>query len=180
MMTATLRSVTEALHLRPAAEGDVLPLLALINGYADRGQLLKRSEESLRGRLSDFVVADAGDAGIVGCGALTELGPGLGEVRSLAVREDHAGRGLGHRIVDRLVEDAARRGFAQVLALTRRVSFFEALGFAPTERERFLEKLQVDCAACPMNLCCDETALVKSVPAPKPGGEETEDLAWKL
>jgi amino-acid N-acetyltransferase len=172
--------MTDRLRLRPAEPGDVPALLALINGYAERGQLLKRTEESLRGRLSDFVVADSGDAGIVGCGGLTELGPGLAEVRSLAVRDDHAGRGLGRRIVERLVEDATRRGFAQVLALTRRVSFFEALGFAPTERERFLEKLQVDCAACPMNLCCDETALVKSVPLAKTAGEETEERAWTL
>lgn len=167
-------------RLRPATETDVPALLALINGYAERGQLLKRTEESLRSRLSDFVVAVTGDGGIVGCGALTELGPGLGEVRSLAVREDQAGRGLGRRIVERLVEEGARMGFSQVLALTRRVSFFEALGFAPTARERFLEKLQVDCAACPVNLCCDETALVKAVPLPKPAGEETEDLAWTL
>jgi amino-acid N-acetyltransferase len=172
--------ITDTLQLRPATEADVAPLLALINGYADRGQLLRRTEESLRARLSDFVVAESEEVGIAGCGALTELGPGLGEVRSLAVREDQAGRGLGRRIVERLMRDAAQRGFAQVLALTRRVPFFEALGFAATERERFLEKLQADCAACPMNLCCDETALVKSVPRARVTGEETEERAWTL
>ena len=148
---------------RKAREADVQALLALINGYADRGLLLGRSEESLRSRLDDFTVAvDAG--AIVGCGALTELGPGLGEVRSLAVREDQAGRGIGHRIVERLLEEAAERGFHEVLALTRRPSFFEALGFAVTRRERFLDKLMVDCKACPMNLCCDETAMVRVPP----------------
>ena len=140
------------------------PLLALINGYADRGLLLRRSEESLLSRLDDFSVAVGEDGEIVGCGALTELGPGLGEVRSLAVREDHAGKGLGHRIVEHLLDEAARRGFDEVLALTRRPSFFEALGFAVTRRERFLEKLMVDCKACPMNLCCDETAMVRVPP----------------
>jgi amino-acid N-acetyltransferase len=108
---------------------------------------------------------------------LTELGPGLGEVRSLAVREDQAGRGLGRRLVERLLEDAGRRGFAQVLALTRRVGFFEALGFKVTQRELYLEKLVVDCAACPMNVCCDETALVRPVAAAK---EERKDLQWAV
>jgi amino-acid N-acetyltransferase len=159
-------------RLRKARKEDVAPLLALINGYAERGLLLRRSEESLRSRLEDFTVAVAGDGAIVGCGALTELGPGLGEVRSLAVREDHAGQGLGHRIVEHLLGEAARRGFDEVLALTRRPSFFEALGFAVTRRERFLEKLMVDCRACPMNLCCDETAMVR-VP---PGREARERL----
>jgi amino-acid N-acetyltransferase len=158
--------------LRRAREEDVAPLLALINGYADRGLLLRRSEESLRARLDDFTVAVDADGAVIGCGALTVLGPGLGEVRSLAVREDHAGRGIGHRIVDHLMEEAARRGFDEVLALTRRPSFFEALGFSVTRRERFLDKLMVDCKACPMNLCCDETAMVR---VPKVAGAEAAD-----
>jgi amino-acid N-acetyltransferase len=141
------------------------PLLALINGYADRGMLLRRTEESLRAALPDFVVAvrptaDGGEE-ILGCGALTMLGPALGEVRSLAVRPDQAGKGLGRRIVEHLLVEARTRGFAEVLALTRRSSFFDALGFEITRRERFIDKLMVDCGACPLNVCCDEIAMVR-------------------
>ena len=161
------------MRLRRARAEDVEPLLALINGYAARGLLLARSEESLRARLEDFTVAVDDDGQVIGCGALTVLGPGLGEVRSLAVREDQAGRGIGHAIVEHLVQEAGRRGFDEVLALTRRPSFFEALGFSVTRRERFLDKLMVDCKACPMNLCCDETAMVR-VP---PGREAHEEAA---
>jgi len=146
---------------RKAREGDVEPLLRLINGYADRNQLLHRTESSLRLALADFTVLEA-DGEPVGCGALTALGPGLGEVRSLAVREDQAGRGLGHRIVEGLLQEARKRGFSEVLALTRRVSFFEALGFQVTRRERYLDKLAADCKACPLNPCCDETAVVRT------------------
>jgi amino-acid N-acetyltransferase len=146
--------------LRKARDADVRPLLALINGFADRGMLLGRSEASLCERLADFVLAEVGGE-IVGCGALSALGPGLGEVRSLAVREDQAGRGLGSAIVERLVAEAAERGFREVLALTRRTSFFATLGFELTQRERFLDKLRADCAACPLNACCDETAMVR-------------------
>jgi len=151
----------------------VEPLLALINGYAARGLLLARSEESLRARLEDFTVAVDDDGQVIGCGALTVLGPGLGEVRSLAVREDQAGRGIGHAIVEHLVQEAGRRGFDEVLALTRRPSFFEALGFSVTRRERFLDKLMVDCKACPMNLCCDETAMVRVPPGRDAGAMDT-------
>jgi amino-acid N-acetyltransferase len=157
--------------LRPARESDVAPLLALINGYAERNLLLRRSEESLRARLHDFLVAERQDQ-IVGCGALSELGPGLGEVRSLAVRPDQAGQGIGHALVARLVEWAGERGFAQVLSLTRRVSFFQALGFEVTDRRLFEDKLRTDCQTCPLNVCCDETALVR--PAPRPGAH-----AWR-
>ncbi|HXB57713.1 MAG TPA: GNAT family N-acetyltransferase [Vicinamibacteria bacterium] len=150
------------MRLRRAEERDVAVLLDLINGYADRGLLLRRSEESLRARLGDFLVAEV-DGGVAGCGALTELGPGLGELRSLAVREDQVGRGIGHAIAERLFAWASERGFLQVLALTRRVPFFLNLGFQVTRREQFLDKLVTDCKACPLNLCCDETAMVRAV-----------------
>ena len=155
--------------LRSARESDARPLLALINGYADRGLLLGRTEASLRQRLGDFVVAESAGQ-IVGCAALTALGPGLGELRSLAVRDDHAGNGLGHALVECLVEAAGGRGFREVLALTRRTSFFAKLGFEETQRERFLDKLKADCAACPKNLCCDETAMVRTT---------RTDLKWE-
>lgn len=146
--------------LRPAREADVPALLALINGYADRNLLLRRSEESLRARLADFSVAEA-DGEVLGCGALSALGPGIGEVRSLAVRDGRAGRGLGHALVEHLLHAARGRGFRQVLALTRRVSFFAALGFEITDRRRFEDKLRTDCQSCPLNVCCDETAMVR-------------------
>lgn len=146
------------MRLRKAEERDVIPLLALINGYAQRNLLLHRTEESLRARLADFLVAEE-EGEVVGGGALSELGPGLGEVRSLAVRQDQAGHGIGRRIVEALLAQAGERGFVEVLALTRRVAFFEALGFTVTRRERFLDKLQTDCKHCPLNLCCDETAV---------------------
>lgn len=148
------------MRLRKAAVDDVPALLAIVNGYAERGLLLPRTEASLRARLSDFTVAEV-DGTVVGCAALTELGPGLAEVRSLAVREDFGGRGIGHALVEAVVEEARRRGFHEVLALTRRTSFFAALGFETTRRERFLDKLMVDCQTCPMNLCCDEVAMVR-------------------
>lgn len=150
------------MRLRRAEERDVAVLLDLINGYADLGLLLRRSEESLRARLGDFLVAEV-DGTVAGCGALTELGPGLGELRSLAVRGDQVGHGIGHDIAERLFAWASERGFQEVLALTKRVPFFQNLGFQVTRRERFLDKLVTDCKACPLNLCCDETAMVRAV-----------------
>jgi amino-acid N-acetyltransferase len=149
--------------LRGARPRDLQALLRLIEGYAERGLLLWRSEASLRASLADFVVAAAAAPGgetILGCGALARLGPGLGEVRSLAVRADAAGQGVGRTIVARLLGIAWRRGLGEVLALTRRPSFFEALGFQVTRRERFPAKLRADCASCRRNLCCDEIAMV--------------------
>lgn len=149
--------------LRRARPSDVPALLALVNGYADRGLLLPRTEASLHERLGDFTVVEV-EGRLAGCGALSALGHGVGEVRSLAVSEDRNGMGLGHMLVDHLLEEAAARGFREVLALTRRRHFFQRLGFGVTERERYLDKLSADCAACPLNTCCDETAMVRTPP----------------
>ena len=70
------------MRLRKAVEADVPALLDLINGYAERGLLLSRTEASLRARLQDFTVAEV-DGELTGCAALVDLGPGLAEVRSL-------------------------------------------------------------------------------------------------
>ena len=153
--------MTAGLLMRGAEERDLAPLLALINGYADRNLLLHRSEASLRARLGDFLVVES-HGEVVGCAALSELGPGLAEIRSLAVRDGHGGHGIGHALVERLLQEAGERGFERVLALTRRVRFFEALGFSVTRRELFLDKLETDCKGCPLNTCCDETALVRA------------------
>lgn len=168
--------MSRGIVFRGAEERDVAPLLALINGYAERNLLLRRSEASLREHLHEFTLAEAAGE-VVGCAALSELGPGLGEVRSLAVRADHAGHGLGHALVERLLVEAGERGFERVLSLTRRVSFFEALGFTVTRRELFLDKLMTDCEDCPLNQDCDETALVRAplfarAAAPETRGEE--------
>ena len=151
------------LRLRKAREEDVPALAGLIGRYADQGLLLRRSAESIASGLADFTIAeDEGE--IVGCGALMSLGgPRLGEIRSLAVREDRTGQGIGRRIVEALVSEAPSRGFSDLLALTKRVGFFELLGFTVTQRELFLDKLMVDCCTCPLNVCCGETALTRPV-----------------
>lgn len=145
--------------LRDAEARDVPAILGLINDYARRNLLLPRTEESLRARLGDFVVVEI-DGSVAACCALSELGPALGEIRSLAVQEEVSGRGVGGALVRHLMARAWARGFHEVLALTRRLSFFEGLGFVVTRRERYLDKLATDCKACPLNLCCDETAVV--------------------
>jgi N-acetylglutamate synthase-like GNAT family acetyltransferase len=161
--------------LRAAEPSDVGALLELINRYAESGLLLRRSEASLRARLADFVVAVAPGAGrpeLVGCGALTRLAPGLGELRSLAVRAHAAGRGVGRGIVAQLLRRARRRGLVEVLALTRRPSFFQALGFVPTRRERFQAKVQADCRGCPMSSCCDEVAMLRGLQGATATGQD--------
>jgi amino-acid N-acetyltransferase len=162
--------------LRRAREADPAPLLALINGYADRDMLLRRTEDSLRASRDDFWVAEE-DREVLSAGALTALGPGLG-ARWPCARTGPA-RGSAGRSWSDCSTKRRTGGSFEVLALTRRVPFFEALGFHVTRRERFLDKLMVDCGACPLNLCCDETAVVRTPPprAHRDGRQDTAEAA---
>ena len=51
---------------------------------------------------------------VVAVGALKELEPGHGELKSMHTAEDVRGQGVGRAIVDYLVELARRRGYERV------------------------------------------------------------------
>lgn len=150
---------TSVVLVRPPTEADVAALVALVNENARAGHLLPRNEASIRASLSHWLIAEV-DGVLVGCGSLLAMNPSLVEVRSLAVLPAYRSYGIGGKIVQALVEQARRRGHATVFALTRAVPFFLKLGFTITEKERFPEKVWRDCAICPLQTRCDETAVV--------------------
>jgi amino-acid N-acetyltransferase len=148
--------------VRPAVESDVHAIAEIVNEHARQGHLLPRSPESVRASLANWLVAEVGGA-VVGIGSLLEMSPTLVEVRSLAVLPAYRSYGVGKLIVRGLVERARQRGIRTVFALTRAVPFFERLGFVVTDKERFPEKVWKDCAICPLQHRCDETAVVLEV-----------------
>ncbi|MFD0852111.1 amino-acid N-acetyltransferase, partial [Actinomadura adrarensis] len=68
---------------------------------------------------------------VVGCGALHVMWEDLAEVRSVVVDPSCGGRGIGHRIVGRLLEVARELGVRRVFCLTFEVEFFARHGFRP-------------------------------------------------
>ena len=145
--------------VRPARDADVPAIVEVVNENVRQGHLLPRSEANIRTTLESWVVATV-NGRVVGIGSLVEMSPVLVEVRSLAVLPAYRAYGIGGRVVRGLVAQARRRGFPTVFALTRAVSFFERLGFSVTDKERFPEKVWRDCAICPLQHACDETAVV--------------------
>jgi amino-acid N-acetyltransferase len=151
--------------LRNARPEDIPVLRALIESCAEEGLLLPRSDESIRAHIEDFVVLEE-KGEIVGGAALTDLTPELIEIRSLVVREDHRGRGLGRRIVLHLLNRAREMGFPEVLAITKRAApFFQALGFQETSFARFPRKVLQECDECPRYRAGKKMALTRP-PAP--------------
>ncbi|MEN9934477.1 MAG: hypothetical protein RLZZ387_1056 [Chloroflexota bacterium] len=145
--------------VRPAAEADVAAIVAIVAENARQGHLLPRSAENIHASLRSWLVAEV-DGAVVGIGSLLEMTPVLAEVRSLAVLPAFRSHGAGAALVRGLVEEARRRDFRTVFALTRAVPFFQKLGFVITGQERFPEKVWRDCVLCPLQQRCDETAVV--------------------
>ena len=109
--------------------------------------------------MREFFVAEH-DGEIVASAALRVLWRDMGEVRSLAVRHDHHGRGLGAALVEAVVGDARALGVPRLIALTREVAFFERCGFKVEQREALPRKVWTDCVRCPKRHACDEIAVV--------------------
>ena len=156
--------------LRPAREEDIPAIVELVNGYAAQNLMLPRSPEEVRRTLKTWIVAEL-DGRVVGCAALARLSPDLAEIRSLAVAADQAGKGIGGRIVQALVDVARREGIKQIAALTLRQSFFERQGFEVVDRWDLSPKIWSECVYCPKFHQCDEIAVAMTLV------EEAEDAS---
>lgn len=144
--------------IRTAVPEDAEAIKGLLEPYVADGTVLPRSTDEIRAAAADFLVAEA-DGRPVGSVALREYGPLLVEIRSLVVRADMAGRGLGSRLVTAAVAEARRRGARRVFALTLRPGLFERLGFVQVDRDLFPQKVWADCRLCPKRERCDEVAV---------------------
>lgn len=154
--------------IRPAQVEDAPAIYALLATFSTEGKLLPRPVADIQARIANFLVGEL-DGSIAACGALRDFGNNLNEIRSLAVRRDLAGQGIGSRLVKALLEKALERtGGARghVFALTYRVAFFRRLGFHIVDKYTFPPKIWSDCSVCPKKDHCDETAVVIDIPVP--------------
>jgi amino-acid N-acetyltransferase len=107
-------------------------------------KLLKLELVSLYEKVSEFLVAVNESGEVVGAGAVHVMWEDLAEVRSLVVRDDHRGKGIGHILVAALLERAKEIGVSRVFCLTFETAFFAKHGFAeisdvPVDEETFAE-----------------------------------------
>jgi amino-acid N-acetyltransferase len=101
----------------------------LVEPYATNRILLAKEMVGYYESVQEFVVADAGDRGVIGCGALHVMWADLAEIRTLAVSADFRGHGVGHALVSELIDRARRFGLSRLFCLTFEVDFFAAHGF---------------------------------------------------
>ncbi|MBK0332967.1 amino-acid N-acetyltransferase [Brachybacterium halotolerans subsp. kimchii] len=118
-----------SIELRPALPADVRAIDRLVQPLAARQILLGKELVVYYEAIQEFLVAVDEDGTVIGCGALHVMWEDLGEVRTLAVSEDARGTGLGHRMLEALLQRARDLGLERVFCLTFEVDFFARHGF---------------------------------------------------
>ena len=115
----------------PARTSDVAGIRRLVDLYAPDRILLDKATVTLYEDVQEFLVARSStDGAVVGCGALHVMWEDLAEVRTLAVDPAVRGQGVGHQLLERLLDRARTLGVRRVFCLTFEVDFFARHGFA--------------------------------------------------
>jgi amino-acid N-acetyltransferase len=115
------------LVVRRARTSDVPTIKGLVDIYAGR-ILLEKNLVTLYEAVQEFWVAEI-EGEIVGCGALHVLWSDLGEVRTVAAHPKFRGHGVGHAIVERLLDVARELHLSRIFVLTFEIEFFGRHGF---------------------------------------------------
>ena len=135
-----------SIEIRPAKTQDIPGIRALIDTYTLGGRLLNKETVMLYEDVQEFTVAVEGDE-VVGCGALHILWEDLAEVRTVAVSEKLRGKGVGHQILESIIDRARIIGVERIFCLTFETEFFGGHGFeviegTPVDPEIYAELLR--------------------------------------
>ena len=118
--------------VRPARAADIRVIREIVRPLAESRVLVSKDAVTYYEALQEFRVAEL-DGIVVGCGALHVMWEDLAEIRTLAVRPEAKGSGVGGRLLDALVEDARALGLSRLFCLTFEVDFFARHGFEVIE-----------------------------------------------
>ena len=114
--------------VRPAKTSDIKKIRKIIDSFVEPRRLLSKETVTLYESVQEFAIAEV-DGEVVGCGALHVLWEDLAEVRTVAVIESMHGKGVGHAILESILNKAKEIGVKKVFCLTFETKFFGSHGF---------------------------------------------------
>ena len=134
------------LVVRAARTSDIKKIRSIVDLYASQRRLLSKETVTLYEGVQEFTVAEF-NGEVVGCGALHILWEDLAEVRTVAVIESMNGKGIGHAILESILNKAKEIGVKKVFCLTFETKFFDSHGFneiqgAPVEPDVYAQLLR--------------------------------------
>lgn len=141
---------------------EVPAMKQLLDDAVRSGSVLPRALPELYENVRDFYVY-ADEQGIGGLVALHIDAADLAEVRSLVVRENLRGQGVGEKLLKAVLHEANGLDIARVYALTRVPIFFLKGGFREVDKQELPYKVYKDCMRCHLFPGCDEIAMVRDL-----------------
>ncbi|MDT8273460.1 MAG: GNAT family N-acetyltransferase, partial [Desulfomonilia bacterium] len=84
----------------------------------------------------------------------------LAEIRTLAVKKEHHGEGIGESLVRACIDEARHLGLKQVFTLTYVPDYFSKMGFHEVDKSTLPNKIWADCIHCQYFPDCREDALM--------------------
>jgi amino-acid N-acetyltransferase len=149
-------------QVEKARISDATQIHKLINGFADKGQMLARPLSDIYEDIRDFFVIREGNT-VLACAALAIAWEDLAEIRSVAVAEEKQKNGLGAKLVEACLKEAKELGIPTVFCFTYRPDFFKRHDFQDVDKAELPRKVWTDCFRCPKFPNCDEIALIHHV-----------------
>jgi amino-acid N-acetyltransferase len=151
--------------IRKLLVNEVSEIKSLIDPFVKQGLMLPKSLHSLYTGIRDFwVMADDGDPReIIGCCALQVSWMDLAEIRTLAVKKEYQGAGIGREMVKACIHEAADLRLKTLFTLTYVPDFFKKMGFHEIDKTTLPNKIWADCIHCQYFPDCRETALIYQI-----------------
>ena len=149
--------------LKKATLLDVDNIVKLLQEEVNKGVILPRSSSMIATNIRSYILAIC-DNKIVGVGALHIYSQDLGELRSLMVKKEFRGQGIGQGIVNYILDEGQNIRLKKVLVLTYQQKLFEMMGFEVIAKEDIPEhKIWEDCVRCKLFPKCEEISLIKEI-----------------
>lgn len=142
---------------------DIAAMQKLVKKEVESGVILYRDENEMANTIRSYTLAKE-NGQIVGFAALHIYSPDLAEVRSLVIKDEYRGKGIGGKLIGELEREGKDLGLSRILTLTYQKEFFERNGFVEIPKEKIPEhKIWADCIKCKHFPICNEISLIKTI-----------------
>ncbi|TWX74124.1 argininosuccinate lyase [Colwellia sp. C1TZA3] len=147
-----------AMSVRRARMSDIDSISALVDYWAERGEILPRSRDNIIHAVQNFVVAEV-DGAVVGCASLYIYQTGLAEIRTVVIDKTAHGQGQGQALVQYLLEFAHQMQLQKIIVLTYIPNYFQQLGFNLIDKNSLADNIIEDSEQSPHKDPADEVAM---------------------
>jgi amino-acid N-acetyltransferase len=150
------------MNIRKATFKDVKKIHKLINSFARKEKVLPRSLNYIYENLRDFWIAEEKEI-FMGCIALHIVWENLAEIKSLCIKKEAQGKGIGKKLIKKVLMEAKKLEIKKIFILTYFPNYFKKFGFSLIEKSKLPNKIWSECINCPKFPDCEEEAMIKKV-----------------